>query len=43
MKEHKGRKGKGYQLMRTIKILEHKNTRSDFKCCDYRKKRKTVY
>lgn len=28
-------KGKGQQVIRTIKTFDYENTRSDFKCCDY--------
>ena len=31
-------KGKGYQGIRAIEALEYENTRSNFKCCDYREK-----
>ena len=31
-------KGKGYQGIRAVETFEYENTRSDLKCCDYRKK-----
>ena len=33
-----GQKGTGYQGIRAIEAFEYKNTRSDFKCCDYQEK-----
>ena len=33
---------KGYQGIRTIKTSEYENTRSDFKCHDYREKWKAI-
>ena len=35
-------KGKWHQGVRTIEVFEYKNTRSDFKCCDYWEKWKTI-
>ena len=35
-------KGKWYQGVRTIKVFAYKNTRSDFKCCDYWERWKTI-
>ena len=37
-----GGNSEGYQEIRTIETLEYENTRSDFKCCDYREKRKSI-
>ena len=31
-------KGKGLQGIRAIEAFEYENTRSDFKCCNYREK-----
>ena len=35
-------KGKGYQRIRSIEAFQYENKRSDFKCCDYWEKRKTI-
>ena len=35
-------KGKGYRGIRAIEAFEYENTRSDFKCYDYREKWKTI-
>ena len=35
-------KRKGYQRIRSIEAFEYQNIRSDFKCCDYWEKRKTI-
>ena len=35
--------GKGYKGIRAVEAFEYENTRSDFKCCDYREKWKTTW